>query len=98
MTSTRAPCVYIMAGRRDGPLYIGVTSNLVQRIGQHKIGVPKGHTDKYDIRSLVWYELHSSMESAISREKAMKKWRRAWKIALIEETNPRWTDLYGQIL
>ena len=92
------PCVYILASRRNGTLYSGVTSNLVQRIWQHKNDAVDGFTRKYAVHSLVWYELHATMESAIGREKALKEWRRAWKLKLIETTNPHWRDLYDDIV
>lgn len=98
MPSEKQPCVYIMASQRNGTLYVGVTSNLVHRVWQHKHGTIKGFTDLYDVRMLVWFELHGSMESAISREKKLKKWSRAWKIALIEENNADWRDLYNDII
>jgi putative endonuclease len=94
----KQPCVYILASRRNGTLYVGVTSNLVQRIWQHKNNVAEGFTKKYGIHLLVWFESHETMESAIGREKAIKEWRRAWKITLIEEKNPHWCDLYEKIL
>ena len=88
------PCVYILASGVKSTLYVGVTSNLVQRVWQHKGSVDGGFTKKYDVHRLVWYEVHESMESAIAREKAIKKWRRAWKVGMIEESNPSWVDLY----
>ena len=91
------PAVYIMASRRNGTLYIGVTSNLIQRVWQHKEGVVAGFTAKYHVKTLVWYELHATMEHAIAREKAMKKWSRAWKLELIEPANPAWRDLWNDI-
>ena len=93
----RTPCVYILASKPKGVLYIGVTSNPVQRIWQHKNDVVEGFTKRYRIHRLVWYEVHETMESAISREKALKKWNRAWKIELIEKDNPLWLDLYDRI-
>ena len=90
----RQPCVYLLASRRNGTLYIGVTSNLAQRTWQHKSHLVEGFTKRYGVHTLVWYEVHASMESAIAREKAMKEWKRAWKIALIEKSNPQWRDLY----
>jgi putative endonuclease len=94
----KQPAVYILASDRNGTLYTGVTSNLVQRSWQHKeAGIP-GFTDKYAVKHLVWYELHETMESAILQEKRIKKWRRAWKVRLIEETNPYWNDLYSKII
>ena len=94
----KEPCVYIIASKRNGTLYIGVTSDLAQRVWQHKNNSFKGFSSRYHIHTLVWYELHQNMENAINREKALKKWRRAWKIQLIEDQNPNWTDLYNQIL
>ncbi len=82
---------------RNGTLYVGVTSNLTQRIWQHKSDLVEGFTQRYRVHTLVWYEVHSTMESAISREKAMKGWKRAWKIRLIEESNPEWRDLYEEL-
>ena len=92
------PCVYIVASRPKGTLYIGVTSNLARRVWEHKNDFVEGFTKRYQVHDLVWYEVHDSMESAISREKALKKWNRAWKVRLIEEGNPWWSDLYEQIL
>ncbi len=92
----KSPCVYILANIPKGTLYIGVTSDLIQRIWQHKSGLVEGFSKRYNLHTLVWYELHETMESAIVREKAVKKWNRAWKIELIEKTNPNWTDLYGE--
>ena len=94
----RHPCVYILANRMRGALYVGVTSDLVQRIWQHKNDEVDGFTKKYSIHTLIWFELHDSMESAIMREKAIKEWKRAWKLELIESTNPGWNDLYSDIL
>jgi len=96
----KQPCVYILASRRNGTLYTGVTSDLVQRVWQHKNNLTEGFTKKYSIHTLVWYEAHESMESAIGREKAIKEWRRAWKLALIESesVNRQWRDLYDDIL
>lgn len=91
------PCVYIMASGRNGTLYIGVTSNLVGRVWQHKNNVADGFTKKYAVHQLVWYEPHENMESALAREKALKKWNRIWKLRLIEEFNPDWLDLYEQL-
>jgi putative endonuclease len=94
----RSPCTYILASRRRGTLYIGVTSNLIGRIWQHKNDVIDGFTNRYGVHLLVWFELHESMESAILREKAIKGWEREWKIRLIEEENPYWVDLYSALL
>lgn len=93
----KQPCVYILASKKNGVLYIGVTSNLVKRIWQHKNNEVKGFTKKYHIHNLVWFEIHETMESAISRERKLKKWRRDWKITLIEKGNPEWIDLYSNI-
>jgi putative endonuclease len=90
----KQPCVYILAGTRNGTLYIGVTSNLIQRVWQHKEDLADGFSKRYCTKLLVWYELHETMESAISREKTLKKWERIWKLELIEKMNPEWTDLY----
>jgi len=94
----KQPCVYLLASQRNGTLYVGVTSNLVQRIWQHKEGLAEGFTKKYGVKLLVWYEQHETMESAITREKALKEWQRAWKIALIEKSNPEWNDLYARLV
>ena len=94
----KLPCVYLMASRRNGTLYIGVTSNLVQRVWQHKHDVVDGFTSQYGVHRLVWFEQHETMASAIARERALKEWRRAWKLVLIEESNPEWRDLYEEIV
>jgi putative endonuclease len=86
--------VYILASERNGTLYVGVTSDLVRRVWEHREGAVPGFTSKYGVKSLVWFEPHDDIESAIRREKAIKKWRRAWKLSLIEETNPNWRNLY----
>ncbi len=91
------PCVYMMASNRNGTLYIGVTSDLIARVWQHKNNVVEGFTKKYETHQLVWYEPHENMESAITREKALKKWNRIWKLRLIEQINPEWQDLYHQL-
>ena len=90
----KAPCVYILASKPNGTLYIGVTSNLVQRVWQHKNNLVEGFTKRYGVHRLGWYEAHESMESAITREKMLKRWKRAWKIELINKCNPTWSDLY----
>ncbi len=92
------PCVYILASRRNGTLYVGVTSDLVKRVWEHKSDAVKGFTERYRVHTLVWFEQHESMESAISREKAIKEWKRRWKLDLIERQNPKWRDLYSEIL
>ena len=89
--------VYILCSKRNGTLYIGVTSDLIKRIYEHKNDLVDGFTKKYGIHRLVWYETHDSAESAITREKQMKKWKRAWKLKLIEQNNPKWNDLYENI-
>jgi len=90
--------VYIMASKRNGTLYIGMTSNLPKRVTQHRQKVAEGFTDKYDVHKLVWYERHEEARSAIEKEKQLKRWKRIWKLRLIEETNPEWNDLYKGIL
>ncbi|WP_233843176.1 GIY-YIG nuclease family protein [Dyella sp. 2HG41-7] len=94
----KQPCVYVLASRRNGTLYIGVTSNLIKRIWQHKNDFVEGFTNRHDVHTLVWYELHATMESAITREKQLKEWKRFWKIRLIEAVNPDWIDFYPTLL
>jgi putative endonuclease len=94
----KQPTVYILTNKKNGTLYIGVTSNLIQRIWQHKNNLAPGFTQKYKLHHLVWYECHHDMYSAISREKQLKNWKREWKIALIEENNSGWNDLYQFLL
>jgi len=94
----RLPCVYILCSQRHGTLYIGVTADLVKRVWEHRGGFVGGFTKRYNVHRLVWWETHETMESAISREKALKEWKRAWKIQLIENANPNWRDLYDEIL
>ena len=94
----KQPCVYLLASRRNGTLYVGVTSDLVKRIWEHRNHVVAGFTQKYGVDKLVWYEPHASMESAIQREKSIKEWKRVWKMNLIEKTNPEWVDLYETLL
>jgi len=86
--------VYIMASKRNGTLYLGVSGNLAQRAHQHREGKIEGFSQKYGCKLLVWYEQYEESGAAIAREKELKKWRRAWKLALIEKTNPQWRDLY----
>jgi len=90
--------VYLMASRRNGTLYLGVTSNLLERGAQHRRGDFGGFSARYGCTRLVWFERTPDMTSAIAREKQLKKWRRAWKLALIEEANPQWLDLYEDFL
>ena len=94
----KQPCVYLLASRRNGTIYTGVTSNLPKRVWEHKNDLVEGFTRKYAVHTLVWYELHDTMETAIEREKAIKNWERAWKIQMIERENPDWRDLYEDIL
>jgi putative endonuclease len=89
--------VYILASRRDGAIYVGVTNDLVRRVYEHRTKAVPGFTSKYDITRLVWFEIYDDPISAISREKELKKWKRAWKIQLIEVQNPGWEDLYESI-
>ena len=94
----RMPCVYMLASKRMGTLYTGVTSDLPKRVWQHRNDVIAGFTREHGVHLLVWYEVHESMESAIRREKAIKEWKRAWKIELIERANRPWRDLYSDIV
>jgi len=94
----KRPAVYILGSHRNGTLYIGVTSDLIKRVWQHRDGTVDGFTKAYDVHDLVYFELHSSMKQAIVREKQMKKWNRSWKVELIEKSNPHWRDLYPEIL
>jgi putative endonuclease len=95
---SKEPCVYILASRRNGTLYVGVTSSLTKRIWEHKNDLVAGFTKRYGVHTLVWYELHPDMLSAISREKAVKEWKRRWKLELIERMNPDWRDLYEELV
>jgi putative endonuclease len=95
---SKQPAVYIMASKKNGTLYAGVTSNLVKRIWEHKNNMVEGFTKRYGVHQLVWYELHAIMESALAREKRLKDWKRAWKLELIEKNNPDWQDLYSTIV
>jgi len=90
--------VYIITNQPRGTLYIGVTSQFIVRIGQHRDGAFEGFSKRYGLKRLVWYERHSSMTAAIQREKSLKRWRREWKVNLIEQDNPNWDDLYRQIM
>lgn len=90
--------VYLMANKRNGTLYLGVTSDLLNRGLQHRDGRIPGFSQKYGCKMLVWWEQHGEMAAAIAREKDIKKWRRAWKLALIEDSNPQWRDLYEDFL
>ena len=92
------PCVYLLASRRNGTLYVGVTSDLIKRVWEHKNDLVEGFTRRYGVHTLVWFEQHESMSEAIAREKAIKAWRRRWKVELIQRTNPQWRDLYPELL
>ena len=96
--SEKIPCVYMLTNRRNGALYVGVTSNIARRVWQHKNRLVGGFTKKYGVHRLVWYEAHPTMEGAITREKQMKEWNRDWKVQLIEEVNRAWRDLYREVL
>ena len=89
--------VYLLASQKEGTLYLGVTNDLVRRVYEHKEKLLPGFTSRYDVRRLVWFETYDDPTTAILREKEIKKWRRAWKIELIQKENPDWTDLYPQI-
>ena len=93
----RAMYVYLMASRKDGTLYLGVTRDLVRRVYEHKNKTLKGFTSRHDVDRLVWFETYDDPTTAIEREKVIKKWRREWKIRLINEFNPDWRDLYPDI-
>jgi putative endonuclease len=94
----KEPCVYILANRERGTLYVGVTSHLAKRVWEHKISAVSSFTQQYGVDRLVWFERHESMYAAITREKQIKDWLRAWKLELIEKSNPGWRDLYGDIV
>ncbi|MCK6440418.1 MAG: GIY-YIG nuclease family protein [Planctomycetes bacterium] len=93
----KQPAVYILASRRNGTLYTGVTSTLQKRVRQHKEDVIEGFTKKYIVKMLVYVEYHSDMQAAIKREKQIKEWKRAWKLELIEKMNPEWRDLWDEL-
>ena len=93
-----AACVYILASARNGTLYTGVTSDLVKRVWEHKNDLVEGFTKRYAVHTLVWFEVHEDMLAAIAREKAIKGWKRRWKLELIEAMNPNWRDLYPDLL
>jgi putative endonuclease len=94
----KEPAVYILSNSKNGTLYIGVTSNLVQRVFQHKHDLVDGFSKKYQTHKLVYYEIHASMESAILKEKQLKRWERQWKVRIINKFNPEWVDLYSELL
>ena len=89
--------VYILASKKNGTLYIGVTNDIIRRTYEHRNGLIEGFTKKYNVKLLVYYEIHQDINEAIKREKALKKWLRKWKIELIEKSNPDWKDLYDEI-
>ena len=95
---TKNAYVYILASKRNGTLYIGVTNDLIKRIYEHKHDLVDGFTKRYRVHDLVYFEAHQDIQQAITREKQMKKWNRNWKLRLIEKTNPTWRDLYDEIL
>lgn len=90
-------CVYILASKKNGTLYVGVTNNLIKRVFEHKNDMVQGFTEKYKVHRLVYYEQTDDVNSAIAREKSLKKWNREWKIKLIEKINPEWEDLYNKL-
>ena len=95
---SKQPCVYILASCKNGTLYVGVTSDLLKRVWQHKDDVVEGFTKRYGVHMLVWFEFHENMPDAIAREKAIKEWKRKWKLELIEASNPDWRDLYFELV
>ena len=94
----KQPCVYILASSRNGTLYVGVTSDLIRRVWQHKSGLIEEFSKQHRVHMLVCFEMHATMASAITREKALKEWKRAWKVDRIEQVNPYWRDLYDELL
>ena len=92
-----SPCVYILASGRNGTLYVGVARNIVRRVWEHRTDAIESFTQKHRVHHLVYCEFHETMPDAILREKRIKRWRRAWKVGLIERDNPQWRDLYGEI-
>ncbi len=90
--------VYLMASGKNGTLYVGVTSDLIRRVYEHRNGLVPGFTSRYAVHHLVWFESTPSVDAAIHKEKQIKNWKRAWKVALIEESNPTWMDLYDTLL
>jgi putative endonuclease len=97
-TMERSSYVYMLASGLNGTLYVGVTSDLVKRVWQHREGLAEGFTKRYGVKMLVWYEIHADIMEAIRREKQIKKWDRSWKVELIQKTNPRWRDLYADMV
>ena len=97
MSRDFSPTAYLLASKRNGTLYVGVTSNLIARIFQHREGTFAGFTSTHAVKRLVWFEQHATMNDAIVREKRIKKWNRAWKLDLIEQANPEWRDLAEEL-
>ncbi len=97
IVKTKQFFVYILASKKNGTVYVGVTSDLIKRVWEHKNGLVDGFTNQYDVKMLVYYEMHDNAENAIRREKQIKKWRRQWKVNLIEKKNLHWKDLYKDI-
>ncbi len=93
----RLYAVYMLASSKKGVIYTGITSNLIKRTWEHKNEIVEGFTQKYKVKKLVYFEVHDDPEEAIKREKKLKRWRREWKIKLIEENNPKWKDLYDEL-
>lgn len=91
------PCVYMLASKRNGTIYTGVTGDLPNRVWQHRQGDADGFTKRHHVQRLVYYELHETMAAAITREKQIKKWKRAWKLEMIEKVNPQWKDLFNEL-
>jgi len=98
MAWEKQPCVYLLASKRNGTLYVGVTSDLVKRVWEHKNDLVEGFTAKYGVHLLVYYEMHADMLGAITREKQIKKWDRSWKLKLVERNNPEWKDLWPEVI
>ena len=94
----KQPCIYIMASKRNGVLYVGVTARLFDRVAIHKQDLVEGFTKKYAVHRLVYYELHETLPEAFLRETRLKKWKRAWKVRLIESMNPEWIDLFDELM
>ena len=98
MAWEKQPCFYLLAIKRNGTLYVGVTSDLVKRVWEHKNDLVEGFTAKYGVHLLVYYEMHADMLGAITREKQIKKWDRSWKLKLVERNNPEWKDLWPEVI
>jgi len=94
----KQPCVYLLTSKQNGTIFTGVTSNLIKRVWEHKNNQVEGFASKYGVHTLVWYEPHETMESAVQREKTIKNWKRIWKLHIIEEHNPHWQDLYPDLV